>query len=242
MADRQRDCPQCGSQFSYTVTRGSDRKYCTDECKRAARAAHLKAAVHPSCTVMGCCKKARSGAAKYCEMHYGRLRRNGGLYIAMQRSPELVQSHGYIREYRPDHPLSDTEGYVYQHRRVLHDHCGDGPFNCHVCGAEQAWQTMDVDHLNGVKDDNRPENLAPACPKCNRDRAWWAAQAAARRRAKKVVHDGVELTIGEAARLYGLPEHVVRWRLGRSWTVGAALTTPIGPTGPKRRVAQARAA
>ncbi len=63
-----------------------------------------------------------------------------------QRLPRVTPD-GYIEEYRPDHPLSYSNGYVLVHRAV-------------------AWDTGimvdprdEVHHINHVRDDNRPENL-----------------------------------------------------------------------------------
>ena len=64
------------------------------------------------------------------------------------------------------------------HRLVLYESLGPEPRPCHWCGKELLWITdrfapnaLQVDHLNQVRDDNRVENLVPACQVCNVRRA-----------------------------------------------------------------------
>ena len=58
-------------------------------------------------------------------------------------------SHGYILCYRPENPFASTHGLVMEHRLVMEEKLG------FVLPKE--W---DVHHINGIKDDNRIENLA----------------------------------------------------------------------------------
>ena len=76
----------------------------------------------------------------------------------------LTKQHG--------HPLA-RNGVVQEHRKVLYDAIGIGPHSCYwSCGREDLiWSGGDginVDHLNGIKDDNRLENLVVSCRRCNR--------------------------------------------------------------------------
>ena len=57
-------------------------------------------------------------------------------------------SKGYIVLKCPDHPRADRDGYVAEHILVWEKTHGKLlPLNWHI------------HHLNGIKDDNRPENL-----------------------------------------------------------------------------------
>lgn len=56
---------------------------------------------------------------------------------------------GYIALYRPDHPMATKNGLVMEHRLVVEESLG------HYLPPE-----FDVHHINGIKDDNRLENLA----------------------------------------------------------------------------------
>jgi hypothetical protein len=60
-----------------------------------------------------------------------------------------MTKHGYIMEYHPDHPRADKKGYVFAHIVAYERHTGTTVPEGFV-----------VHHINGLKADNSPQNLA----------------------------------------------------------------------------------
>ncbi len=72
----------------------------------------------------------------------------------------------------PGHPLAQKDGQVYAHRAVLFDKIGPGVHSCHWCGLHIAWgaskrNSILADHVDNDKWNNSPENIVPACYRCN---------------------------------------------------------------------------
>lgn len=81
----------------------------------------------------------------------------------------------YLRRKDPDHPLADSTGCVRVHRAVLFDKIGPGEHECHWCPRLVSWEGRGInrlvaDHLDDDRWNNAPENLVPACRRCNTER------------------------------------------------------------------------
>ena len=64
------------------------------------------------------------------------------------RGGRLVDVRGYVLIFCPTHPHAQHKGYVQEHRLVMEAHLG-----------RTLLPTEIVHHINGIKDDNRIENL-----------------------------------------------------------------------------------
>lgn len=69
-------------------------------------------------------------------------------------------SKGYVLIWAPDHPWAQKSGYIAEHRLVMEQTLGRSLLPLET-----------VHHKNGVKDDNRPENLE----------VWYSGQPAGQR-------------------------------------------------------------
>lgn len=72
----------------------------------------------------------------------------GGTEAANWRGGRIKAGGGHIYLYKPDHPNANLKGYVMEHRVVVEEHLG------RLLEKEEV-----VHHRNGIKTDNRIENL-----------------------------------------------------------------------------------
>lgn len=98
-----------------------------------------------------CCDR-RAEKRGWCNTHYQRWRLTGdaGVDPAPKPGRSLSLRAGYVRVWEPEHPLAGADGYVYEHRKVVHDAGVVVPDGYHV------------HHVDGDKRNNDPANLLVA--------------------------------------------------------------------------------
>lgn len=100
------------------------------------------------CAIEGC--KNSAIARGWCRMHYGRWTQTGdplGTKIKNWKK-DKVDEQGYIQVFAPDHPNARKSNRVPKHRMVMSEFLG-----------RALRKNENVHHINGVKTDNRIENL-----------------------------------------------------------------------------------
>tara|TARA_R110002020_G_scaffold48774_1_gene139020 strand:+ start:124 stop:585 length:462 start_codon:yes stop_codon:yes gene_type:complete len=122
-------------------------------------------------------------------MHYHRKYRHGSVNFTTR---EIDAGIRQVRAYKTiparHHPLAQKSGRAYEHRVVLYDSLGPGEHECHWCQRPIHWanqgdpDALIPDHLNGIEDDNRIENLVPSCIGCNTGRSSQARSLILRER------------------------------------------------------------
>ncbi len=141
-------CPTCGKMVyrNKSQRKTNLKAYCSRECSydglkkggmRACPVCSKEFWAAPSTPKIYCSKGCESvGSIKrpLDRIHNGR--------------PAKKDDQGYILLWEPDHPNSVTRGWQYEHRLVA-----EKKYGRFFSPKEH------IHHLNGIKDDNRPENL-----------------------------------------------------------------------------------
>jgi hypothetical protein len=101
------------------------------------------------CEIEGCSRMPEANGM--CGMHRMRLRTHGDVGPAETHRPggsRIVMANGYIKVHVPKHPNANCDGYVLEHRLVMEEMLG-----------RPLQKPENVHHKNGIRSDNRPENL-----------------------------------------------------------------------------------
>lgn len=141
------------------------------------------------CSVDGCDRDSMYSGKKLCQKHYFRNMRNGTFDLVRKpRAQFSVEMHnGYIKIYRPNHPLSMKGGFVFEHRYELYNKINSNQISCAICGKVESWSTCHVDHIDNNRRNNSIENLRVACNSCNTRRGM---QAPGEKSKYSLTHDG----------------------------------------------------
>ena len=107
----------------------------------------------PCCLVIN--REAKPKALGFCNKHYEKFKKYGDSERRRTHTPRyegkkiITSRDGYVFVYLPDHPSAyKPSGYVPEHRLVMESILG-----------RQLKERETVHHKNGVKTDNRSENL-----------------------------------------------------------------------------------
>lgn len=101
--------------------------------------------VERACAIDGCQRPHQANGL--CDMHYQRVRRTGSAFN-LGNTTGVKMAGGYRCVYVPDHPNASADGYLLEHRLVM-----STILNRPLLPNEN------VHHINGDRQDNRPENL-----------------------------------------------------------------------------------
>lgn len=90
---------------------------------------------------------------KISETHLGEKNPMYGVHNYGEKAPgwkggRTKPSKGYIRIHMPEHPFASKQGYIAEHRLIMEK----------ILGRYLKPEEI-PHHINGIRDDNRPENL-----------------------------------------------------------------------------------
>jgi hypothetical protein len=154
-------CLVCGKQFHRNHSGGRG-KFCSRKCKGIWQRTHpplgliehqKRTGIYKTCVICGkqfYCYPSLINKYKCCSIEcsykYRKQTYRGEKSPAWRGGKMKLAGYVYVK--KEDHPLAHSDGYVAEHRLVMENVLG-----------RYLSQYEDVHHINGVKDDNREENL-----------------------------------------------------------------------------------
>jgi hypothetical protein len=160
MSFEKRKC-YCGVEFDLTV---KNKKYCSKKCgqkvkdethankKKSLGIKRNQIIVNKNCEQCGIFfKYGRNKNKRFCSNKCSSESRRKFLNIPeclAEADRKLDKNIGYVRIYVPMHPRANSRGYVYEHMVIAEQVIGRSLLKNEI-----------VHHKNGVRWDNRPENL-----------------------------------------------------------------------------------
>ena len=190
------------------------------------------------CKVGGCNRKSMYKKDDVCQKHYFRFMRNGTYGTVKTRKYRISNPKGYQLLFMPDHPLSQSTGYVYEHRYIMYCLWGDHLPDCGLCGKACDWQpyTTHIDHIDNDVTNNEQKNLRSLCNACNSRRDYplmhelsWCSS---------IEYDGKSLTATGWSRdaRVSVTGSTIKSRIKKGWSVFDALFTKSRTVKSNRRV------
>lgn len=140
-----------------------------------------------------------------CNKHYMRYWRYGTYELTRvgKKKYRLTNPDGYQKIHVGTHYLPTSNGYIYEHRKVVFDMYGVNLPNCELCGKETNWETCVIDHKDDDVSNNSPSNLRPVCDWCNTSRGI-RKQVHEYYPATSLTVDGKTMTANEWSRQPGI--------------------------------------
>lgn len=142
-------CSYCEPKPAHKVCKCGNKSFAADECSICRRG------VRKPCNFCGLHKK-RECKCLLCQCGGVKPRRDRAACYQCQppkprvlgRTATKIDKSGYVMQPAPGHPKANSDGFVYQHRLVMEASIG------RLLRSEET-----VHHKNGIRSDNRLENL-----------------------------------------------------------------------------------